>query len=57
MCIDESIAHAEFGSDDDNENRSAAGSLSRKCQKHSEDNTASRRRLSIFEQQMLLGIY
>jgi len=42
MYIDENIAHAEFGSDGDTKNRSATGSLSRQCQKHSEDDTANR---------------
>ena len=42
MCINESIVHAEFGSDGDTKNRSATSDLSRKCQKHSEDDTAIR---------------
>jgi len=41
IYIDESTAHAEFGSDGDTKNRSATGSLSRQCQKHSEDDIAS----------------
>ena len=58
MYIEESIAHAEFGSDGDTKNPSATGSLSRRCQKHWEDDTASRSKpQSTFEQQMLLGIY
>jgi len=42
MYIDENNSHAEFGSDSDTKNRSATGSLSRQCQKLSEDDTANR---------------
>jgi hypothetical protein len=41
MYIDESIAHAEFGSDGDTKNRSATASLSRQYLKHLEDDFAS----------------
>jgi polyisoprenoid-binding protein YceI len=40
ICIDESAAHAEFGIDVETKNRNATGSLSRHCQKHSEDTTS-----------------